>query len=449
MIEKYFKAILDNSPECIVLIDKDHRILAFNQTVSEVLYLYHNKKIKVGEYYFPDYVIESHRELYLEAFHSAINGKTFNVQNLTSSEHASFWFEYKMSPVYDGQDMLGVTLSAKNITQEKEAELKIIDISNKLRAILDNTDESITLLDLDYKILAINAVALQNIIENTNIDYDNLIGSDFRHFIPDTNNLFYKYYPKAAKGQPSHVEISYQNAHGDIIWYQTAFHPVFNNQNEQIGVSIFARNITQTKKLQQSLQESEEKFSTISKILPIGLIITNREFKVEYTNIAAKRMLGYPHTDWDNKYLYEIIENFKLNQNNQLQIETLNAQIKHPIFDQEKLTAITYNGKKIDVLLSSIYFISNNKPQYTFVIQDISSINKKDHLISEQRSKLRDISWYQSHIVRAPLARILGLTHLLQDELTNNTEEISFILQALLDSSNELDQVIHKITQKT
>jgi DNA-binding response OmpR family regulator len=57
---------------------------------------------------------------------------------------------------------------------------------------------------------------------------------------------------------------------------------------------------------------------------------------------------------------------------------------------------------------------------------------------------LREISWIQSHMVRAPVARILGLIPLL-GEIDESTTEIIHYLSA---SANELDRAIKTITKK-
>jgi two-component system, sporulation sensor kinase E len=82
------------------------------------------------------------------------------------------------------------------------------------------------------------------------------------------------------------------------------------------------------------------------------------------------------------------------------------------------------------------------------VIQDITDINQKDDLIAEQNAKLKDIAWYQSHITRAPLARIMGLVALLEDDNIDENE-ITFLHKEILGSSHELDKVIHDIVGKT
>jgi PAS domain S-box-containing protein len=67
--------------------------------------------------------------------------------------------------------------------------------------------------------------------------------------------------------------------------------------------------------------------------------------------------------------------------------------------------------------------------------------------IELQNEKFREISWIQSHIVRAPLARIMGLAHILID--LKDDEEKDETLRHLLISANELDMVIREITDKT
>ena len=54
----------------------------------------------------------------------------------------------------------------------------------------------------------------------------------------------------------------------------------------------------------------------------------------------------------------------------------------------------------------------------------------------------------QSHVVRAPLARIMGLIPLLTD-IKANAEEKQMALEYLLISAHELDDVIRNISEKS
>lgn len=78
---------------------------------------------------------------------------------------------------------------------------------------------------------------------------------------------------------------------------------------------------------------------------------------------------------------------------------------------------------------------------------DISARKKYVQTIEMQNKIFREISWMQSHLVRAPLARIMGLTAL----IALNTKEPDKLemLEYLKISSDELDDIIRKITEKT
>jgi len=80
------------------------------------------------------------------------------------------------------------------------------------------------------------------------------------------------------------------------------------------------------------------------------------------------------------------------------------------------------------------------------IATDITKQLKHVKAIEEQNKRLKEISWIQSHIIRAPLCRIMGLIPLLED---NNVEDKREILAFILSSAYELDAVIRKITEKS
>lgn len=67
--------------------------------------------------------------------------------------------------------------------------------------------------------------------------------------------------------------------------------------------------------------------------------------------------------------------------------------------------------------------------------------------IQLQNEKLKNIAWTQSHIVRAPIARILGIINLIETE-KENLEDLIFWLQQLRVSVDEMDTIVKKITDE-
>ena len=82
-------------------------------------------------------------------------------------------------------------------------------------------------------------------------------------------------------------------------------------------------------------------------------------------------------------------------------------------------------------------------------MQDISGRIKDMQAIEAQNNRLREISWLQSHKVRAPLARIMGLVELMNIEDTESVAAIKELAGLIRDSASDLDDVIKEISDKS
>jgi PAS domain S-box-containing protein len=97
------------------------------------------------------------------------------------------------------------------------------------------------------------------------------------------------------------------------------------------------------------------------------------------------------------------------------------------------------------------YIIRNAQGKATRMVGavlDVTNSRKLMRRIQRQNKLLKEIAWEQSHVVRAPLARIKGLLNLMEqknfDEMSE--QEVLFYIQ---DSANELDNIIRNIVGKT
>ena len=79
---------------------------------------------------------------------------------------------------------------------------------------------------------------------------------------------------------------------------------------------------------------------------------------------------------------------------------------------------------------------------------DITSQTDYIQKIESQNKKLKEIAWIQSHEVRGPLARVLGLVNIIQSHKDNGTNA-NEVLDLLLKSIKELDAVIKSVVRKT
>lgn len=91
--------------------------------------------------------------------------------------------------------------------------------------------------------------------------------------------------------------------------------------------------------------------------------------------------------------------------------------------------------------------VADSKGWFTHWIaieRDVTERRNYVGMLEKQNKTLKDIAWKQSHVVRAPLARIMGLTSILkadQEMETDHNELLGYILR----SAEELDEIIKSI----
>jgi len=107
---------------------------------------------------------------------------------------------------------------------------------------------------------------------------------------------------------------------------------------------------------------------------------------------------------------------------------------------------------RIKNLLLNVYLLSQLKVQNEMLEVKVKErtleLIKSNEAIQKQNEELKSIAWIQSHVVRAPLARLMGLVELLS--LGESSEDLSTedILEHISKSAVELDDIIKDITLK-
>ncbi len=98
------------------------------------------------------------------------------------------------------------------------------------------------------------------------------------------------------------------------------------------------------------------------------------------------------------------------------------------------------------------FLIFDNKGKVIRMIgamQDITERVNYIHTIEQRNLKLSDIAWAQAHLVRAPLARIIGIVQLLKDEENKVVTDEQKLLSYLDISAKELDKIVTGIIDKS
>ena len=200
------------------------------------------------------------------------------------------------------------------------------------------------------------------------------------------------------------------------------------------------------KKTITALEESEKKYSELFHLSPLPMFVFDQtNLQILNVNKAALKHYQYTREEFLIMTLNDISPADDLQRIEEALFDSRDQkQISLPgIYRQKKK-----NGEIIQVEISGNAIPYKGKNAKVILAIDVTERVNYIKAIEEQNEKLREISWMQSHVVRAPLARILGLISLIKDLKANGIEKEE-IMDYLEISANELDLVIREITNKT
>lgn len=194
------------------------------------------------------------------------------------------------------------------------------------------------------------------------------------------------------------------------------------------------------------LKISQQKYSDLFHLSPQPMWVYDLEtLHFLDVNEAAINHYGYSYDEFLNMTIKDIRPEDELSILEEV-INTIKSTGKNyepKVFKHLKKTGetiyseiigniIDFNGRKAEIILAN----------------DITIRMEHMRAIEAQNEKFREIAWIQSHVVRAPLARILGIIDLLSDDHATLDEKLAF-LPHIESSALELDEIIKDIVIKT
>jgi PAS domain S-box-containing protein len=188
------------------------------------------------------------------------------------------------------------------------------------------------------------------------------------------------------------------------------------------------------------LKESEGHYKSLFLLNPSPMWIYDVDtLQFLQVNKAAMKKYGYTEEEFLNMTIKEVRPKESLNE----LYEMLGNHVRKNGISENVTKHMNKSGEEfyVEVICSSIPF--KGKEACLVISRDITKQIEHTQAIGKQNEKLKEIAHLQSHVVRAPLARIMGLVNLINQGQDKDTDKQ---LHDYLDISvQELDGVIRAI----
>jgi|GEM_PF-765794 len=176
-----------------------------------------------------------------------------------------------------------------NIQLRKQSEDALKTSEDKYRTMIEFSNDLIWILDTEGCFTFLNEMALKT----TGYKYEEWIGKSFVPLIleedlPMISDVFHK----TIYGEPCSYELRLIKTDESILTISVNTSPVYVS-GEIVGIVSFGQDITEHKRAEDALRESEELYRNLVSRIPDGVYKSTVEGKFVDVNPALVRMLGY------------------------------------------------------------------------------------------------------------------------------------------------------------
>ncbi|SFD98779.1 hybrid sensor histidine kinase/response regulator [Thermophagus xiamenensis] len=229
------------------------------------------------------------------------------------------------------------------------------------------------------------------------------------------------------EGKSWEGEIQSLNPNGDIIWEKVSISPVFGEENTISNFIAIKEDVTEKRLLTQSLKESIEALKTITENLPVGILITDKEKKIQEINLTAATIMGFDNLsdamEFVKKRKYQQL--FQTLKKDQYTDEAAGVTITTL---EERLT-VEENNISRTILKNIIPVKVNHSDIMLEAFMDITAQKEIQRREKEANKAKSEFLANMSHEIRTPMNGIIGATELLgQTRLNRDQQNILTII---------------------
>ena len=345
-----------------------------------------------------------------------------------------------------------------DITENKEAEMALVKSENHLRTILQTEPQCIKLLSKNNELLDMNPAGLA-IIEADSLEV--IKGKSILSIIDEPyRKAFTKLTQDVFKGNSGGLEFEITGLKGTHHWLETNAVPLKDSNGNIYSLLGVTRDITERKKTEIRIIESEEKFRTLVDLAPIGIFLAKPDGYATYANDADLRMTGL---SWEESQGFNWINAIHPDDRSKV-LEDWKNSLENGIPFNSTGRYLHKDGKIVhwDVSTAPV-IVEGSNIGFIGIVLDITNRIKAEQEIITTSEQLRQLSTHLHKIreeERAHIAREIhdelgqSLTALkidtswLKNKLNNNDEHPLLLnkLEGMIKLLNETVQTVRRIS---
>lgn len=295
----HFRILAENLPLYLVVIDSENYLIQYLNHVQPGFKL---EEVIARPVF--DFVSPEHREQYKEKMEETKRtGKTTTIDIVGENKYhpsGKGWYRTYISSLKSGNNVEALLLLSEDVTEIKWREIESFNKQEKLKAVINNTNDIICSIDREYNLMEFNSVFSKIVKDSFNIELKE--GMPVLDFInPALHEKYKSYYERVFKKGESILDIVAHDLSNGNKWYmETRYNPIYDYVNKITGISIFSKDITEQVESKQNLEKAlKEK----------DILLTEIHHRIKNNLAVISGMLQLQELNVNSNELKEVLSN--------------------------------------------------------------------------------------------------------------------------------------------
>jgi len=263
--EEKYMTMVEYSNDMIWTLDKKGDFTYFNKKSEEITEYKIKEELNKG---FSPIILEEDLEMVYDVFRRTLQGKSlhYEVRIHDASRNKLITLSVSTAPIYNDKEIIGTVSFGRDITTQKQAEKKIRESEEKYRALVDQAQDGITILQ-DGKIKFVNPY----LAKLQGYTVEELLNTSFtEHISPDELPRIKEIYQRRMNNEPvpSVYESVIQTKDGSRK--EVEFSAGVTQYNGEPADLVIVRDITERKKAEKELQKYQQRLKALASQLTLA-----------------------------------------------------------------------------------------------------------------------------------------------------------------------------------
>jgi PAS domain S-box-containing protein len=315
----------------------------------------------------------------------------------------------------------------------------------RFRSLIQSADDCIFMSDRNLNLLSVN----RKILQVYGMEKEEMVGrSIFEVFPPEIAEQNAERIREVFETGSTVRGISQRVTDGKNMWMSVTLSPIRSPTGEVISVVGISRDISDMKRQEALLRDSETEFRAITTSAHDGIIKIDNDGLIDFWNVAAESIFGYTSDEAVGRNLHDLLSPERFHEEHIGAFERFRETGEgSAIGGTVELSGIRKDGTEFPMELSLSSVKLKGEWQAIGVVRDITARNEADliqeklmHQLEEKTEELQQVIYVTSHDLRSPMVNIQGFSTVLDD----SAKEISGLLEDI-DLPDEIRNRVNEI----